>query len=187
MTELPADLKQLINAGVWDSFIKMSRKHPICDVRPYETDLIRDSLLVEDQLFEVTAFARNAAGDYWGYVTSELPNGPISLFYHDDPEVERETFRLIDFIFRQTIRLAGYKPLADDAAIEAMRERILRIKKLFADYFEPHHHAELQAILSSPPVLDEKMGLGLISYAKEEEVLRATSISTWPELDWFEG
>lgn len=183
---LPSDLKLLIERGVIDEVQKQSETIRIYDVRFLAIADIRPSSLVEEQAFDVLPFAKNAAGDYWGFVSDELPFGNVTLFPHDYPEAKRECATVMDLIFRQTIRFASQRTLnTSGVTAPDARRRIRAIAKTFSNYLDDNQVVLLNRICDKAPVQQGNYGLTLISAQDAAEILIGTDIDA-AEIDWFE-
>jgi len=181
---LPDDLCRMIDSGLISRLRDPDDELYIYDMRIFPVDRMVPSILTEGQFFEITPIAKNGAGDYYGYISHELPDSIIYLFPHDDSEVDYEATTIVDLVYRQTIYFCHCQFIADgEVALEEARREVANIQREFRSFFSADQQKTLDDILSRPP--HETLHRTLISKSTASVLLEDSAVHGEERL-WFD-
>lgn len=137
MREYPTDYRWLQDSGTLERLTNPMHDLLVWDVEFMLQIDVEQFTRLDDQIIDITPFARSANGDYWAYVSHELPSQRIVRCYRDSYFGDRIADSLAELVFMQTVFMAGTEVLNTDSAwtVEEMVGNIRNVRSAFAQLF----------------------------------------------------
>lgn len=164
-SELPADLRAIIESGLLNRLRSKSDPLSVFDIQFYPSECIVESSPLADQMFPILPFGRNAAGDIWGYRCDRTPLDLVAIFYHDDELAEWVANSVVDLVFRQTLHFAGLTQVdetGDAWTTDLVRDYVASISTAFHGLLCDKMKCVLESVVNSHPVKSAS-GITLVS------------------------
>ena len=116
----PIGLSTLIDNHIVDICGKGNESLKIYDLHFFRKEELVETVFSSYQLAPILAFAKNRAGDFWGFAEGEL----IAIYRHDDEESELIAPDVNALLFQQVVNMAAHVRIQDSAQELVIRNRI---------------------------------------------------------------
>ena len=174
MIDWPNDYHHLFADRLIERLIDPEDPLKIWDAEFLTLEQIESFECLDDQVVEITPFAVTCGGDYWAYLTENLPSPEIVLCYRDSYDAEYFAKDLSQFIFRQTIAFCGSEGLRQCGGGWSAEDAKRMISLVYSDLraFVPERmRRKLRQIINEPYVHTAGEWTTLISESMSRQLI----------------